>query len=38
MNNMANFHEIALYMDDTLREQVHLADPDEISIYGISER
>lgn len=23
MNNMANFHEIALYMDDTLREQVH---------------
>lgn len=23
MNNMANFHEIALYMDDALREQVH---------------
>lgn len=23
MNNMANFYEVALYMDDTLREQVH---------------
>lgn len=23
MNNMANFYEIALYMDNTIREQVH---------------